>query len=109
VGINSVHAIGREDRTITSIAPPRPGKKASLIKTCKAETKLIGDYLSDDLDAANRQAFENHLRACPQCAAFLATYKKTIDVTRNYLNFAAAQDQTPKLTLRAPFSPDRCH
>jgi anti-sigma factor RsiW len=92
---------GLEDRIITSIVPPSSGKKTSPIETCAAETKLIGDYLSDDLDAANRQAFENHLRACPECAAFLATYKKTMALTRSFLSLST--NQLPgKLTLRMP-------
>ncbi len=121
MGINSVHAIGREDRAINSIVPPRPGKKSlrassnrrtqsiieilstdnlSPIETCAAETKLIGDYLSNDLDAANRQAFENHLRACPECAAFLATYKKTIEITREFLKLQSLKTQPVKFKLR---------
>ena len=102
MGVNSACATGREDSTITSIVPPRPGKKASLIETCAAETKLIGDYLSNDLDAANRQAFENHLKACPECAAFLATYKKTIEITRGFLKLQSLTTQPVHFKLRLP-------
>jgi hypothetical protein len=130
VGVISVCPIGLEDRAINSFAPARPGKKslrgssnkrikntnekkptenALPIVTCEAETKLIGDYLSDDLGTSHRRTFEHHLKACPECVAFLATYKKTIEITRNYLNFAAAREQTPKLTWRAPFAAERRH
>ena len=102
MGVNSVFAVGLEDRTITSIAPPRPGKKASPIETCRAETQLIGDYLSDNLDIADRQAFENHLRACPECAAFLATYKKTIEMTRGFLKLQSLKTRPVHFKLRLP-------
>jgi len=119
VGVISASPIGLEDRSITTIAPRRPGNKSrpgsrnkridklnkqtpieniSPIETCEAETRLIGDYLSDNLDATDRQAFEGHLKACPECAAFLATYKKTIALTRSFLSLSAPK----KLTLRLP-------
>jgi hypothetical protein len=130
VGVISACPIGLEDRAINSIAPPRSSDKSlrslghgpiknankrapteitAPIGTCQEEISLIGDYLSDNLSAANRHTFAEHLELCPDCAAFLTTYKKTIDITRNYLNFAVAQDQTPKLTLRAPSAAERWH
>jgi hypothetical protein len=110
-----------EDNAITPIAPPRsgkeslrdlsirPGKEANRkepmappIETCEAETKLIGGYVSDNLDVWHRQAFESHLAVCPECAAFLATYKKTIALTRNFLHLARTQEAPKTLTLRLP-------
>jgi len=102
VGVDAVHAIGREDRPINSITAPRSGKKTSPIETCAAETQLIGDYLSDDLDAANRLAFENHLSACPECVVFLSTYKKTIEITRGFLKLQSLKTQPVKFKLRLP-------
>ena len=75
----------------------RQGKKTKTVlntastDTCAAETSLIGDYLSDSLDSLQRQAFEAHLQACPDCLAFLATYKKTIAVTRTFLSGCTRQ------------------
>jgi hypothetical protein len=102
VGVNSVFAVGREDKPINTITPPRPGKKASPIETCRAETQLIGEYLSDNLDISYRQAFENHLQACPECAAFLATYKKTIEITRGFLKLQSLTTQPVHFKLRLP-------
>ncbi len=68
--------LGKNKKTAVTISPN---------DTCAEETKLIGDYLSDHLDTSQRQAFEGHLKACPECAAFLATYKKTIILTRSFL------------------------
>ena len=45
---------------------------------CRQATRLIMDYLSGELDRRTVEAFESHLAECPDCAAFLATYKKTL-------------------------------
>lgn len=104
MALNSLHAIAPEDRPINAIVLPRPGKTASLIVTCAAETKLIGDYLSDDLDTGSGQAFGTHLKACPQCAAFLSTYKKTVEITQGFLKLQALKPQPVKFMLRLPLA-----
>jgi anti-sigma factor RsiW len=58
---------------------------------CQEEVSFIGDYLANNLTAASRHVFETHLSACPDCAAFLHTYKKTIEITRSYLRTQATQ------------------
>ena len=112
LGIVTDEAFRLKERTINSIMPTRrrvtsrrastnkrnrPGKKTKTAlntpstNTCAAETGLIGDYLSDNLDSLQRQAFEAHLQACPDCLAFLATYRKTIALTRIFLSGATRQ------------------
>ena len=49
--------------------------------TCEKETALIADYLASNLSPADFASFENHLEGCPDCKAFLQTYKKTIEIT----------------------------
>ena len=73
-------------------------KKKRPVESCRDEVSLIGNYLKDNLSAAERQAFETHLGACDDCRAFLATYKKTIEMTRSFLR--AAMSQQPRLQLR---------
>lgn len=51
--------------------------------TCRQVTSLIVDYLTHDLEPQDRLEFKAHLRKCPDCVAFLATYRKTIRVTRS--------------------------
>jgi hypothetical protein len=53
--------------------------------TCKREVEFIADYLASRLDLEELSAFESHLKACSDCAAFLQTYKKTIELTRRFL------------------------
>ena len=77
--------------------------------TCQEEVSFIGDYLADNLSVANSRAFENHLKACPDCAAFLATYKKTIAITRSFLSGASLEEAPRKLTFRPPAAEARRH
>jgi len=39
--------------------------------------------MTGELDPETVAAFEDHLRLCPDCVAFLNTYKKTVQVTRS--------------------------
>jgi hypothetical protein len=55
------------------------------VENCEDEIALIGDYLLADLRPAVRRSFEIHLAECRDCAAFLRTYMKTIEVTRAVL------------------------
>jgi hypothetical protein len=50
--------------------------------TCQEVTNLIVDYMTGDLAAATRAAFETHMRGCTDCEAFLNTYRETIRRTR---------------------------
>jgi predicted anti-sigma-YlaC factor YlaD len=51
--------------------------------TCKRVTFLIIDYLTEELNNESTMIFEEHLVNCPDCAAFLSTYKKTIQATQS--------------------------
>ncbi|MGB7949082.1 MAG: zf-HC2 domain-containing protein [Candidatus Binatia bacterium] len=55
----------------------------SIDRTCKEITGLILDYLNDTLSPSVRRDFNRHLRICPDCVAFLRTYKKTASLTRS--------------------------
>jgi anti-sigma factor RsiW len=70
------------------------------MNTCEDETALIGDYLSSNLSPQLAAAFEKHLQVCPDCAAFLTTYKKTIEATRAFLK--AQPVRLRELALRSP-------
>jgi hypothetical protein len=57
--------------------------------TCKQETDFIARYVAAELRGSTLQAFEHHLKLCPDCVAFLKTYKATIKLTREFLSGAA--------------------
>jgi anti-sigma factor RsiW len=78
----------------------KPGKTPARITSCKEEVTLIGDYLSSSLSARVAAAFETHMQACPDCVAFLQTYKKTVEATRAFLKTHPLSDRQRKLSLR---------
>mgnify|MGYP003395824173 FL=1 len=81
--------------------PARKNRNANrAISTCRDEVDLLSDYLTNDLSQAERRAFEAHLGACRDCGAFLATYKKTIEMTRSFLRAGMSNQPQPRLQLR---------
>jgi hypothetical protein len=50
------------------------------------------------------EAFEHHLKLCPDCVAFLHTYKATITLTRQFLSERASHGPAAPLRLRMPRS-----
>ena len=56
------------------------------VDTCRHATDLLLDFLSGELDPETGSEFEKHLEVCPDCVAFLNTYKKTIELTRSFLH-----------------------
>jgi anti-sigma factor (TIGR02949 family) len=45
--------------------------------TCQRVTAMIRDYLTGELAPEIAAALEEHLRDCPDCTAFISTYKRT--------------------------------
>lgn len=63
---------------------PMPKRKHTPVltnKTCSEITDLMFNYLNDKLSPTIKREFQQHLRICPDCVAFLSTYKKTVAVT----------------------------
>ena len=50
--------------------------------TCKDVLEYLRAYLDGELPAAERGAFDAHLRACAACRAYLRTYEATIRAAR---------------------------
>jgi anti-sigma factor RsiW len=48
---------------------------------CQQAVELVTDYLEGSLTRRNRRRFERHLRACPNCTAYLEQIRITIAVT----------------------------
>jgi anti-sigma factor RsiW len=49
--------------------------------TCKEAIEKLADYLDAELTPAALAEFEAHLRECDPCRAYLATYRKTKELT----------------------------
>ena len=50
--------------------------------TCRDLVGLLMDFDSDQLSAAWRESIEQHLRCCPQCLAYVKSYRTLVDITR---------------------------
>ncbi len=53
--------------------------------TCRDATDLLLDFITGELNPEINTEFEKHLGVCPDCVAFLNTYKKTIELTKSFL------------------------
>jgi anti-sigma factor RsiW len=67
------------------------GEERAMI-TCRELVGFLDDYLSDELAREERDAFEEHLRACPDCVAYLSTYETTVALSKEAL---VARDEVP--------------
>ena len=70
--------------------------------TCKDATDLLSGYLNDSLYPQDRRAFEAHLSGCRDCTAFLATYKRTLSLTKSFLRSQSLQAPPVDFKLRLP-------
>jgi predicted anti-sigma-YlaC factor YlaD len=50
--------------------------------TCKEAIDVLGDFLEQSLTPALAAELEEHLRDCAPCRAYLNTYRKTRELTR---------------------------
>ena len=55
------------------------------VETCKDATNLLLEFMSGELDPETTHEFKMHLEVCPDCVAFLNTYRKTVELTRSFL------------------------
>ncbi len=46
--------------------------------TCKELIGFLMDYADGELPPAEQRRFERHLGLCPDCAAYVASYRETV-------------------------------
>lgn len=80
-----VNSTNRRVKSLTHMA-----RRSKTALTCKQETEFIARYIAGELRKPMTRAFEQHLGLCPDCVAFLKTYKATVELTREFLSGAAA-------------------
>ena len=55
------------------------GRKKEL--ACQQAVELVTDYIEGSMSRADRRRFEAHLLSCPNCTAYLAQMRSTIQLT----------------------------
>jgi anti-sigma factor RsiW len=68
--------------------------------TCRQEMFFLDRYLAADLKDGECGRFESHLAACPDCVAFLQTYKTTLALIKNFLASQTASVSTATAPLK---------
>jgi len=76
--------------------------REDMTMNCESETELIGDYVAGNLTSDQHRAFESHRSACRDCSAFVATYKRTMGLTKSFLRLHSLKVQPVDLKLRLP-------
>jgi len=71
--------------------------------TCREFADFMGDYLSGELPADKRSAFDHHLRLCPNCQKYLAGYEETIKLGKRAFDGddAAVPAEVPEEIVQA--------
>jgi anti-sigma factor RsiW len=59
---------------------------------CQQAVELVTDYVEGALSRRDRRRFEAHLRACPNCSAYLEQIKATIALSGSI----TPEDLTPE-------------
>ena len=59
---------------------------------CREFTEFLNDYFDGDLADAERDVFDAHLAECPDCRAYLETYRYTVRLSRVALTGPAPAD-----------------
>ncbi len=62
--------------------------------TCRDFIEFLWRYLSGELPADQRAEFEQHLGICPDCVAYLHSYKQTVLMGREAFEDLDAQVPT---------------
>jgi anti-sigma factor RsiW len=66
------------------------------VACCSDLIALLSDYVDDRLSPETRADLDRHLAACPECVAFVQTFRSTISL----LQSLTEQDLPPEVRLR---------
>lgn len=70
---------------------------------CREVVEFLMEYLSAELPPDQRLAFEEHLETCPECVAYLQSYKETVKLGKAVLNHSDERipDEVPEELVQA--------
>ncbi len=70
--------------------------------TCKDFVEFLNDYLDGDLDGQRHSVFDQHLSDCPDCRAYVASYRRTMELSVTALRGElAVPEEIPERLLQA--------
>ena len=71
--------------------------------TCRDFIGFLAEYLEQTLPAQQREEFDRHLAICPDCLNYMASYRRTIELSRSLADSADASiaDQAPQELIDA--------
>lgn len=92
-----------QKRTSQKHVKRRSHARSSL--SCKNEIAMLESYIDGSLDLSRLRAFEAHLEACSDCAAFLQTYRKTIELTSAFLQLPPPNRLTAQFAIKPVLTP----
>jgi anti-sigma factor RsiW len=81
------------------MAKQNPTQQANVPRarlTCEQVANLIRDYLNGELTPEVTATFEDHLRRCTDCVAFLKTYQQTVQAVQSL----SYEDVPPEVQIR---------
>ena len=65
--------------------------------TCKEAIAKLAEYLDGELTSVVQKQLEAHLKTCPPCRAYLATYRKTKELAANVSRVDMPEDLKARL------------
>lgn len=69
--------------------------------TCREFIEFLDDFLSESLPEEQRRQFEKHLTVCPDCAAYMDSYEKTVELMRTLADCEEPPVDIPEELVRA--------
>lgn len=64
---------------------------------CRELFEKLSEYIDNELDQADCDTIEKHLRQCPPCQACLATLQQTVAMCRELKSSAIPEDVSNRL------------
>jgi anti-sigma factor RsiW len=54
--------------------------------TCKELAEFLDEYVAETLESSRRAIFDQHLAVCPDCRAYLSSYRRTMQLGRQVMS-----------------------
>jgi anti-sigma factor RsiW len=64
--------------------------------TCREFIDFLWKYLDEELEPGERTTFDEHLAVCPDCVAYLDSYRRTVALGRDALACGKPEEPVPE-------------